>query len=168
MRWMTTEPELEDGRKVWFSARKMSADELSAYANLHRLTCQREAFRTKNLPLLAAHYERSVFYQLNLDDVAHEYAEEDLPLPDALPEMADGLTRISDAMFRARVAGLKGEDGRKYEEQAFGLMRKMLTARPVRPGSLPACRFMQTRSCGGAVRCVSTWPEDGRTRRPTA
>ena len=127
MRWMTTEPELEDGRKVWFSARKMSADELSAYANLHRLTCQREAFRTKNLPLLAAHYERSVFYQLNLDDVAHEYAEEDLPLPDALPEMADGLTRISDAMFRARVAGLKGEDGRKYEEQAFGLMRKMLT-----------------------------------------
>ena len=23
MRWMTTEPELEDGRKVWFSARKI-------------------------------------------------------------------------------------------------------------------------------------------------
>ena len=63
MRWMTTEPELEEGRKVWRSARKMSADELSAYANLHRLTRQREVFRTRNLPLLAAHYERSVFYQ---------------------------------------------------------------------------------------------------------
>ena len=48
----------------------MSADELSAYANLHRLTRQREVFRTRNLPLLAAHYERSVFYQLNLDEVA--------------------------------------------------------------------------------------------------
>ena len=127
MRWMTTEPELEEGRKVWRSARKMSADELSAYANLHRLTRQREVFRTRNLPLLAAHYERSVFYQLNLDEVARGYAAGSLPLPDVLPESADGLTRISDAMFRARVADLKGEDGRKYEEQAFGLMRKMLT-----------------------------------------
>lgn len=77
--------------------------------------------------MLAAHYERSVFYQLNLDEVARGYAAGSLPLPDALPESADGLTRISDAMFRARVADLKGEDGRKYEEQAFGLMRKMLT-----------------------------------------
>lgn len=114
MRWMTTEPELEEGRKVWRSARKMSADELSAYANLHRLTRQREVFRTRNLPLLAAHYERSVFYQLNLDEVARGYAAGSLPLPDALPESADGLTRISDAMFRARVADLKGEDGRTF------------------------------------------------------
>ena len=49
--------------------------------------------------MLAAHYERSVFYQLNLDEVARGYAAGSLPLPDALPESADGLTRISDAMF---------------------------------------------------------------------
>ena len=59
--------------------------------------------------------------------MARGYAAGSLPLPDVLSESADGLTRISDAMFRARVADLKGEDGRKYEEQAFGLMRKMLT-----------------------------------------
>ena len=105
---------------------------------------------------------------MNLDEVARGYAAGSLPLPDVLPESADGLTRISDAMFRARVADLKGEDGRKYEEQAFGLMRKMLTGTACAVRSRPVCRFMRTRSCGGAVRCVSTWPEDGRPRRPTA
>ncbi len=126
MRWMTTEPELEEGRKVWLSARKLSADELSECADLRRLTRQREVFRKANLPMLAAHHERSVFYQLNLDEVARGYAEGDLPLPEALPESADGLTRVSDAMFRARVTDLKGEDGQEYEERAFGLMREML------------------------------------------
>ena len=126
MRWMTGEPGLEEGREVWLAARKMSADELSAYANLRRLTRQREAFRRKDLPQLAAHYERSVFYQLNLADVAREYASQDLPLPKELPDTADGMARISDAMFRARVAGLKGEDGLAFERQAFGLMRGML------------------------------------------
>ena len=126
LRWMTAEPELEEGREVWLAARKMSADELSAYANLRRLVRQREAFRRKNLPLLAAHYERSVFYQLNLADVAREYASQGLPLPEELPDTADGMARISDAMFRARVAELEGQDGLAFEHRAFGLMRGML------------------------------------------
>lgn len=127
LRWMTTEPDLEEGRRVWLSARKLSADELSADANLRRLTHQREAFRRRSLPQLAAHYERSVFYQLNLADVACEYAACGLPLPAVLPETADGMARISDAMFRARVADLQGQNGRPDEERAFGLMREMLT-----------------------------------------
>lgn len=126
MRWMTTEPELEEGRQIWLAARKMSADELSAYANLYRLTAQREAFRIKNLQLLAKNYDRSVFYQVNLEEVAHEYADHHIELPDALPADAEKMIKISDAMFRARVEDLKGKDGREYEEQAFGLMRKML------------------------------------------
>ena len=134
LRFMTTEPDLEEGRRVWLSARKLSADELSAYANLRRLTRQRDTFRQRNLPILAAHYERSVFYQLNLADVAERYAAGRLPLPDELPASCDGLTRISDAMFRARVMDLEGQDGQTYEAQAFGLMRDMLAgaARGVR------------------------------------
>lgn len=127
LRWMTAEPELEEGRRVWLSARKLSADELSACADLRRLTRQRAAFRRGNLPQLAAHYERSVFYQLNLDAVAREYADCRLPLPAELPATADGMTRISDAMFRARVAALEGRDGQADEARAFGLMREMLT-----------------------------------------
>ena len=127
VRWMTTEPDLTEGRTVWLAARKLSADELSAYANLHRLTAQREAFRKTNLPQLAAHYAYSVFYQLDLADVARTYAHEGLPLPDVLPETADGLVRMSDAMFRARVLGQSGADGKAYEVQAFRLMREVLT-----------------------------------------
>ncbi len=126
MRWMTTEPELEEGRRVWMTARKMSADELSAYANLHRLTKQRDMFRRDNLPLLASHYERSVFYQLNLDDTARRYAEGGFPLPDELPAKADAMVRIGDAMFRARVSELRNGDGKVYEERAFGMMRELL------------------------------------------
>lgn len=126
MRWMTSEPDCAEGCRVWMSARRMSADELSAYANLRRLEAQRRNFRRQSLPALAAHYEHSVFYQLNLDDVAHDYAAFGLPEPAELPETADMQMRISDAMFRARTADLKGEDGKKYEESAFGMMRSML------------------------------------------
>lgn len=127
LRWMTTEPDCEAGARIWRQARKLSADELSAEANLRRLTAQREAFRLKNLPQLAAHHAHSVFYQLNLDEVAHAYAAHGLALPAELPEDTGGLTRISDAMFRARVATLKGQDGTDCEDRAFGLMRRMLT-----------------------------------------
>lgn len=126
MRWMTSEPGCEEGRRIWMAARKMSADELSAYANLRRLVAQRKEFLRQNLPGLAANYERSVFYQLNLDEVAHNYAAFGLPEPAPLPETADVQTRICDAMFRARTATLKGADGTVHEEQAFSLMREML------------------------------------------
>ena len=38
MRWMVSEPSLEEGKQAWLRSRKMSADEISAYANLRRLT----------------------------------------------------------------------------------------------------------------------------------
>ncbi len=103
MRWMISEPELQEGKEIWKRSRRLSADEISAYANLRRLAAQRDSFRVMNWPVLARNYERSVFYQLNLDDAAHEFAIHHLELPDALPLSAPLMTRISDNMFRARV-----------------------------------------------------------------
>ena len=40
IRWMTTEPGLKEGAEVWKKARKVSADDISAYANLHRFTAK--------------------------------------------------------------------------------------------------------------------------------
>ena len=37
VRWMTSEPQLEEGKKRWLKAEKVSADEISAGANLKRL-----------------------------------------------------------------------------------------------------------------------------------
>ena len=127
MRWMISEPELQEGKEIWKRSRRLSADEISAYANLRRLAAQRDSFRVMNWPVLARNYERSVFYQLNLDDAAHEFAIHHLELPDALPLSAPLMTRISDNMFRARVQ-FSGKTYTEYERRAFGLMREGLTA----------------------------------------
>lgn len=127
-RWMTTEPTLAQGATIWKNAKKMSADEISAYANLRRLAAQRKEFALKNWLALAKNYEKSIFYQINLDDAAQQFAANHLPEPAPLPEHTERMTRISDAMFRARLADFKGQDGSAHETLAFRLMREGLTA----------------------------------------
>lgn len=126
MRWMVSEPTLQEGKDAWLRARKMSADEISAYANLRRLTAQREAFRVSNWGVLAKNYGHSVFYQLNLEDAACQYAQHQLQLPQALLDTMPMMTRISDQMFRARVMQLEGKPYQEFENKAFGLMREGL------------------------------------------
>ena len=126
--WMTDVTDDRDGKKLWTEAAKMSADGISAYANLRRLTEQREAFRRINLTTLAQNHERSVFYQTDLEETAREFAKGGIPLPEKLPEDAGLLKRISDGMFRARVMELTGNpEAKMMEEMAFGLMRTGLT-----------------------------------------
>ena len=94
----------------------LSAEDISTQANLRRLFAQRAAFTGENWPAIAANWEHSVFYQLDLDDAAQQFAAHRLPLPAPLPDTAPLLTRISDAMFR-------GE-----RERAFALLRDGVTA----------------------------------------
>ena len=61
LRWMTTEPDLAEGRALWLNSKKFSADEISARANLQRLYAQRTAFRRGNWQALSTNYEKSVF-----------------------------------------------------------------------------------------------------------
>ncbi|MBR4923165.1 MAG: bifunctional fucokinase/L-fucose-1-P-guanylyltransferase, partial [Bacteroidaceae bacterium] len=74
MRWMISEPQLQAGKECWMRCRKVSADEISSFANLRRLVEQREEFCKMNWGALAKNYEYSVFYQLNLEDAAQKYA----------------------------------------------------------------------------------------------
>ena len=127
MRWMISEPLLQEGKEAWLRSRKLSADEISADANLRRLVAQRETFRVSNWPILAKNHEYSVFYQLNLEDAAQQYANHELPLPAALPETVPMMKRVSDQMFRARVMQLSGKNSQSYEDRAFGLMREGMT-----------------------------------------
>ncbi len=119
-----------EGEKIWNEARKMAADEISAYANLRRLTEQRNAFRIKNWSALAKNHEKSIFYQLNLEDAAQAFAANHIPVPAPLSESTPALTQISDAMFRARLASLNGdsETAKREEARAFATMREGLTA----------------------------------------
>ena len=124
VRWMTSEPQMEKGKELWLKAEKVSADEISAGANLKRLYTQRSSFRKENWKGLAANYEKSVFYQLDLQDAAHEFVRLDLDTPDTLKEDAAPMVRIHNRMLRAQIMKLRGEDAYQKEEQAaFQLLR---------------------------------------------
>lgn len=126
IRWMVSEPGLENGRKIWETSRKMSANELSDYANLDRLFAQREKFRYANWPMLAANHEKSVFYQLDLADAAREFAGGNLALPEALSSEVPLMKRIHNRMFRARVLQLEGKPYEEEQQDAFSLLREGL------------------------------------------
>lgn len=127
LRWMTTEPDLAEGRVLWLNCIKFSADEISARANLQRLYAQRTAFRRENWKGLSDNYEKSVFYQLDLEDAAHEFVNLGLEVPQALPDDTAQLLQMHNRMLRARVMELKNDPGSKEEEkEAFNLLRNGL------------------------------------------
>ena len=126
LRWMLNEPSLQGGRMIWEDSLKLSADELSEKANLRRLICQRHENRMKNWPFLASNYAHSVFYQVDLDEAAHDFAEGHITEPHPLPESEPLLTRIHDAMFRSELERLKGKPSNKNAEKAFSLLQEGL------------------------------------------
>ena len=126
LRWMLNEPSLQGGRIIWEDSQKLSADELSEKANLRRLTCQRHENRMKNWPFLASNYAHSVFYQVDLDEAAHDFAEGHIAEPHLLPDSEPLLTRIHDAMFRSELERLKGKPSNKNAEKAFSLLQEGL------------------------------------------
>ena len=115
IRWMTAEPQLKQGKELWLRAEKLSADEISAQANLERLYAQRSAFRRDNWKGLSANYEKSVFYQLDLQDAANEFVRLNLDVPAVLKEDAAPMVRIHNRMLRARILKLQGNEGCKGE-----------------------------------------------------
>lgn len=127
-RWMISDSSYEEGKELWLKARRISADEISAYANLRRLTQQRNDYRAKNWPLLAKNHEKSVFYQLNLQHAAEEFAANRLPMPEPLSDNVPLMTRINDHMFRSQLLQLQGLNGAEEGEKAFALLREGLTS----------------------------------------
>lgn len=112
---LNQETEGEDkgkGKTIFEKAQKISAEQISATANLRRLFEQRREFRKHNWSALADNYEHSVFYQLDLNDAAKEFKANGIAMPKPLPDSAPLLTRMKDAMFR-------GDN-----DKAFGLLRE--------------------------------------------
>lgn len=112
---LNQETEGEDkgkGKAIFEKAQKISAEQISATANLRRLFEQRREFRKHNWSALADNYEHSVFYQLDLNDAAKEFKANGIAMPKPLPDSAPLLTRMKEAMFR-------GDN-----DKAFGLLRE--------------------------------------------
>lgn len=126
LRWMIAEPGLQEGKTIWLNSRRLSADEISAQADLRLLYAQRESFRKGNWELLARNYEKSVFYQLDLADVATDYHRLGLDKPDVLPVDAPQMQRIHNSMLRAQIDKLSNNDFKNDEKEAFALLREGL------------------------------------------
>jgi galactokinase/mevalonate kinase-like predicted kinase len=116
------------GKEIWLRANRFSADRLMERASLSRLYAQRTEFRQKNYPMLERNYGKSVFYQLDLSDVAADYFRMQLPVPSALPEEADRMQRIHNQMLRSRLFSLQGDKVKSdtEETEAFSLLRNGL------------------------------------------
>lgn len=126
--WMLNTPDDAEGKAIWEGAKKLSADEISSFANLRRLSKQREMLRCENLTELSHNHNHSVFFQIDLDDAAKEFASHDIPTPEAIGEDNPLLKRIHDNMFRSEVLRLKGKGGEEESAKAFQLLRHGLTA----------------------------------------
>lgn len=126
LKWMIdAEGKTDEGKNIWLKAERFSADELMEKVSLSRLYAQREHFRRMNYKMLERNYEKSVFYQLDLSDVAQEYNRMELPAPEALPFDVDETQQIHNRMLRSRVFSLSGDTVKADEEEqkAFSLLR---------------------------------------------
>lgn len=126
LRWMVSESELAEGKEIWLKSERLSADEISARANLKRLYAQRDAFRKGNWEALERNYEKSVFYQLDLANVANDFHRFQLSAPAILPIDVSQMQRIRNRMLRAQILKLNGEAYHEDEQAAFGLLREGL------------------------------------------
>jgi galactokinase/mevalonate kinase-like predicted kinase len=118
-----------DHAAAYRSMCRASAEDITRDADLRAIRRARSAHIRAALPVLAANAERSVFHQVDLDHLAGLYAGSDLPLPERRPDPRRDLFRhMRDAMFRARVRQLRGEDHKAEEEAAFGSLRDAVIA----------------------------------------
>lgn len=134
LRWMLngeqvlSDDEYNRARELWHECRRLSADDISAEADLVRLTRQRNDFRAGNWSAVAENWRHSVFYQVDLCDAAKDFSLYGIPTPQPISDDAPLLTRIHDSMFRSELARLRSdfEEAGCAEDKAFSLLRQGL------------------------------------------
>lgn len=109
--------------EFWLQSRRVSPDEISQLGNIPQLEKQRTKNRLKAIPALAGNYTNSVFYQLDLEKLATEYAGQQMELPKVLPIKNTDWLPIHVHMFRASVQRKKGNEWQTEEKKAFDYLR---------------------------------------------
>ncbi len=140
LHWFLADDPDKAQTETWRSLPRLSADELSIKADLPRLFAQRREMQSQTLPLVAHNWQRSVFYQVNLKDMAEKYNALHLSLPEPLSDSAPLMTRIHDAMFRSEaLRTTDAEQSARFDAEAFALLREGLTKNVLRHKSSPRC-----------------------------
>lgn len=113
---------------LWQSAKRWSAQQLCESANVNRLYKQRaELGRSTLLPLMK-NFRASIFYRLDLDSTARQFAASNLPLADLdFTNHDEPLAAVHDHMFRSAVLRYRGQPGSdRHEAAAFELLRDLI------------------------------------------
>lgn len=127
LNWMLAETPADDLSEEYKNCRRLSADHISDQADLRRLFAARRKAMAQNLPAMAANFQKSVFYQIDLSHTAQIFADNQLAEPAVLPSDTPLMTRIHDAMFRSQYKRLKGVASDEHSDKAFELLRQGLT-----------------------------------------
>ena len=117
----------------------ISAEDILGKANLRRLFAQRESYMRENLPMMERNHEKSVFYNLNLDDIAEKYTRFGIEEPGRLPDDEDIIKRIHNSSLRARIKQYRGIDFVADEAEAFRLLQEGLTSAALHDLQMPRC-----------------------------
>jgi galactokinase/mevalonate kinase-like predicted kinase len=130
MQWLLTPSDDPEHLEFYRTCEKRSASELSTHCDLRRLFSDRkERLVSGSLPALAQHAHRSVFYQVDLEQVADIYAAHpEIPTPDAPDPLLRLFPAMHDRMFRARIQEHRGESGEAYHKEAFEVLRSAIIA----------------------------------------
>ncbi len=112
----------------WMKSRRFSARELGSHVNLHRLYTQRARLRRACLLPLLRNFRWSVFFQLDLESTARDFAATNDPLPQLLINAHDDpMHSVHDQMFRSAVLRHRGDPAwGKFEAGAFARLREMI------------------------------------------
>lgn len=123
LKWMICEYESAEGKRIWETSTKISAAEISSNADLWKLYAQRKKFRKQNWIFLAENHKKSVFYQLDLTDVAQNYVDNDLDAPHYLTDDSPALKRIQNLMLISKINRIRNKDWENDEDKAFSILR---------------------------------------------
>jgi fucokinase / fucose-1-phosphate guanylyltransferase len=115
-----------EGKDIWLRNKRLSASEITNSVNLESLEKQRVEFRCHNWSQLGINYNRSVFYQVDLNHAAQEFASYNIHLPEPLTESENSLIRAHDHMFRSRLKRYKGESPDKDRNEAFRILQQSI------------------------------------------
>ena len=114
----TTPSDNEAHRATWTKAQRLSARELGQQADLHEVKRSRLQHRQDALSVMAGHGKHSIFYNLDLADVAKSFSQSTSPLPPPVDASRDLMLAVHDRMFRSEVLKCRKKDAWKGEEAA--------------------------------------------------
>lgn len=145
--WMCTAAPPDDAasRACWLQARRLSAAGLAQTVNLRRLYAgQQQRMRTALLAM-AANYRRSMFYRLDLEQVATLLGKgtDGLAFPEPVAQDA-AVVRMHERMLRARVTALRGDTvaAATLEQEAFGALRDAIVTPVMADAVRPRCAVL--------------------------